>query len=364
MKLFNQEKLQRLKLVARWLWILRVIRLPLLPIAFVARLRKRPDFLVADGFLIGDCVLLRPMLGAMCRKGRVRYIGGAHAKEILGDLGVEHEVFQWPWANYDYSVGSAFRLLSLWFRILVLQPRVIVEPRGDLRSLAVLYLTCPQRLAGYSFTGGAFMLDVDPALPEVVHLEEHNRVLATSLGLEYRLDDLFQTAGNGDGSVAISFSGSQPLKVMPTNVAKFIVQRLQKSGRRVSYLRGPGDFFLSVPENLALLEEAKIPIKQESFKDYVSILRRVSGYIGMDSGGGHLASMFQKPSVIFLSTQFSAYCGPRGKQAIFVESAESLACRPCAGVTCINDQYLRCLSIPEGRLLDALDEFNQRLGAA
>lgn len=208
------------------------------------------------------------------------------------------------------------------------------------------------------------MLDVDPSLPDVVHLEEHNRVLATSLGLDYRLDDLFQTAANGDGSIAISFSGSQPLKVMPHNVAKFIIQRLQKTGREISYLRGPGDFFLSVPENLALLEQAKIPIMQESFKDYVSILRRVSGYIGMDSGGGHLASMLQKPSVIFLSTQFSTYCGPRGKQAIFVESAENLPCRPCAGITCINDQYLRCLNIPEERLRGALDEFNQRLGVA
>ncbi|MCE9598453.1 MAG: hypothetical protein K8S54_10835 [Spirochaetia bacterium] len=364
MKLFNQQKLKRLKALAPLLLVLRLLRLIFLPVAWLARLRKRPDFLVADGFLIGDCVLLRPMIAAMLREGRVVYLGGSHAREILWDMDVTFETFQWPWANYNYSIRKLLGLIGLWFRILILQPRTIVEPRGDVRSLAFLYLTCPRRLAGFSFTGGHFMLDVDPELSEVVHLEEHNRVLSKSLGLRYSIEDMFCAPEPGNGSVAISFSGSQPLRAMPTNVALALLGRLKSLGVNMSYLKGPGDFFLKNPENLAVVAKFNIPILEGTFSAYINALKNASGYVGMDSGGGHLAAMMQKPSIIFFSTQHSWYCGPRGKDTQAVETDEILECRPCAGITCTNERYLRCLEIPDARLQQVVYEFKQKLDRA
>lgn len=316
---------------------------------------------MADGFLIGDCVLLRPLLWGMVRQSRrVVYIGGQHADTLLSDIPAERLTFQWPWAVYDWRPAALWRLFILALRIFFLQPRCVVEPRGDMRSLAFLYLCCVPRIAGYSFTGGKFMIDVEPDVPGIEHLEVHNRRLAESLGLEYSVDDIvyggvksaagmFSKAGGQEtskpGEIALSFSGSQPLKALPRATAAVLLHELSMRNKRMVYLAGPNDHFLSTDDGESLLKTWNVEIWRGNFKAYVQKIRSAELYVGMDSGGGHIAAVFGIPALLFFGTMRADYCAPVGnaRQAV-LETTEALTCRPCGGVVCTNTSYQVCLT--------------------
>jgi ADP-heptose:LPS heptosyltransferase len=360
LKIFNEGKLSRLRALEPLLKLLAVPRLFLLPLAFILRLRpNRPRFLIADGFLIGDCVLLRPLAAAAARSGSTLYFAGAHAKPTLQDLPVRVMEGQWPWASYDYSFGSLLRLLSFLLRVFLLQPRCIIEPRGDVRSLSLLYLCCPGVLAGYDFTGGRFMLNVRPDAPEIVHLEEHNRRLAAALDLDYRLADIAVRQGSTAiaGHLAVSLSGSQPLKSLPLEKAHILFEAIRGSQKdmRIVYLVSPQDFFLAQTGAEALLQKFNVTLWRGSFADYTAQIESSGAYIGMDSAGGHIAAMYGVPSLLFFGTMKAEYCAPVGPGTrLVLETTLEMQCRPCAGVVCTNQVRLFCLeSIENARIQNA-----------
>lgn len=331
-----------------FLWSFALLRLFLLPLAFLLRCRPgRPQFLVADGFLIGDCVLLRPLLAAAARSGRTMYFAGAHARHLLGDLPVTILEGRWPWASYDYSLRSVFGLCSFLLRVFLLQPRCVIEPRGDVRSIALLYLCCPAVLAGFDFTGGAFMLDVKPVAPGILHLEEHNRLLADALDLDYRTEDIAAERNPAAvGGIAVSLSGSQPLKCLPAAKARVLLEelRMHRPGGAIFYLAGPQDFFLKQEGSAELLREFNVTLWQGNFAEYISMMRGVECYVGMDSAGGHIAAMYGIPSLLFFGTMHASYCAPVGPgKRLILETEMKLECRPCAGVTCTNPTHHVCL---------------------
>ncbi len=389
MKVYNTEKLRHIKIINSVLKFIKYLRIVLFPLALFIRLlrnKKRPDFLIADGFLIGDTVLARPLIKAILKKySDVYYLGGMHAKIILQDIPVKLIINQWLWASYNYSFKNILKQISIWWQIFCLQPKNIIELRGDIRSLFFLYFTYPEKLIGYSFTGGKTLLDLEPNLPdEVMHLETHNKKLAEFLGLEYQSSDI-QFKGGLRGlaplesnisptrfkgrsplepfgllrlclNIGLSFSGSLPLKTLPLATAKIVVDFLREQYPKAEliYLLSPKDYFYD--QNQEFLRSNQIQIWQGNFQDYFEKIANLDFYVGMDSAGAHLASMFDLPSVIFFGTQESFFAKPIHANAICLETKEKLDCRPCAGKICVNSEKQKCLlSIKKKDIIKALN---------
>lgn len=353
MKVYNQEKLKLIQKIAPFLFVIKLLRLPLLLLVIPLRFfrKNRPDYFIADGFLIGDTILARPLIKAVLRKDpNAYYLGGKHAKYLLSDTKVNLMENQWPWATYDYSWQNLLKQVQIWYKILWLQPRNVIELRGDIRSLALLYLTCPESLIGFSFTGGKLFLNQEPELPdEILHLEAHNQALAKLLNLDYHLFDLKLSIDdalfkNRDKIIGLSFSGSLPLKTLPQEMAKIVLTELKRdSSLKLVYLKSPNDYFLDQNSEV-MLKEFHVEVWQGDFAAYVQKVQALAGYIGMDSAGGHLAALFDIPSVIFFGTQESSFAKPISDKLLVLEPKESLECRPCAGKVCGNQQNQACLS--------------------
>jgi ADP-heptose:LPS heptosyltransferase len=64
----------------------------------------------------------------------------------------------------------------------------------------------------------------------------------------------------------------------------------------------------------------------------------------MDSAGGHLASMYKIPCMLFYGTNESKYFYPKGNEKlVLLETEKILSCRPCSGANCTNEIYQNCL---------------------
>lgn len=353
MKVYNQEKLKLIQKIAPFLFVIKLLRLPLLLLIIPLRFfrKNRPDYFIADGFLIGDTILARPLIKAVLRKDpKAYYLGGKHAKYLLSDTQVKLMENQWPWATYDYSWQNLLKQVQIWYKILWLQPRNVIELRGDLRSLVFLYLTCPESLIGFSFTGGKMFLNQEPELPDkVLHLEVHNQALAKLLNLDYHLFDLKLSIDdavfkNKNKIIGLSFSGSLLLKTLPAGIAKIVLTELKRdSSLKLVYLKSPNDYFLDQnPE--AMLEAFQVEVWQGDFAAYVQKMQTLAGYIGMDSAGGHLAALFDIPALIFFGTQEPDFAKPISDKLLVLETKEALECRPCASKVCVNSQLQSCLN--------------------
>ncbi len=364
MKYFNTGLVARAKKIEPFLLLLLPIRLLLTPIALLLRLRtNRIDIFVGDGFLVGDTALIRPLLAACVATHKsLVYLGGMQGKTLLADIPLIHYYFQWPWATYQYSLIAFVRLVKLWLYLFLSQPKTVIEIRGDLRNLAIFYLACPRLLYGYSFTGGKFLLDAEPQhMDEFFHLEIHHQELAYLCLLNYKVEDFFvkqKLRPQPKYQIALSFAGSLKLKTLPAKLGRFVIEKLQLSGIELIYLKAPLDRFLTDSD---VLKETGVTIWKGDFNSYVKTLSQVSGYIGVDSGGSHIAAMYQIPELLFFGTQFPSFCAPLpypGQQIL--ETELNLSCRPCAGVICANSKFQACYeTIYFEKIEKALDTFIQ-----
>ncbi len=222
-----------------------------------------------------------------------------------------------------------------------------MEPRGDFRSIFCLFMACPEVLVGYSFSGGGRFLNREPKeMEHIAPLEEHHRRLGECLSLDYRLSDFFLSQKSRVGSagrkkVGLSFSGSLPLKCLPEEMALDLVSRLAQRGVELIYIAAPHDHFLAVSNAVA---SGKITIWKGSFSEYFQLISGLDAYVGMDSGGAHLAAMNRIPSLIFYGTQVASYCRPPAyPEQTCWEPVSPLSCRPCPGKICVNgDRYQNC----------------------
>ncbi|MCB1192938.1 MAG: hypothetical protein H7A23_25620 [Leptospiraceae bacterium] len=333
--------------------------------------KNRPDYLIADGFLIGDCVLLRPLCKAIeAKSSNSYYMGGTHSKFLLEDIQLKIIENQFPWATYNYSYKNLCKQLKVWFKIFLLQPHTIIETRGDLRSILFLYMACPKKLVGYSFTGGKTFLDVEPEDDgKIDSLGKHVERLTIALGLEYVSESIRHKQifikPKRIPEIGLSFSGSQVLKTMPFQVAKKLLEILSDIPLKLSYLSFKKDFFFKA--NQELLKGFNINIVPEkNFQGYLDILKTLDGYIGMDSSGGHICSIYQVPCMIFFGTFSAEYAQPIGNPYFIpIETNKDYFCRPCNGSNCHNIKYQSCLNdisqiVLEEKIQDFIKMINDR----
>ena len=354
MKHFNTSKINH-SLIGRVERIIRIIRLILTPVhRRVAH--GRPAILLVDGFLIGDAVLLRPLLRAIIeRYGKthdILVVSGRHARHIYADMLPDIRIieFQFPWATYDYSLRKLVQLGAIWLRLFTTRVEVALEARGDFRSIAWTSLACPARLIGFDFTGGAALLtDVVPDDGTIAHLFEHARRLGGVLNLEFAEEHIrmdLPTHPKGETArIGVSFAGSQPLKQLPREVGLALLRQLATDvdAAELWYIQAPQETVYT-DEVLERELGGRLRLFRGNFEQYYAFLQTLDCHIGMDSGGGHLCAMFGIPTVVIFGTQVPFYCRPMGGHPLFcAESALALACRPCDGITCVYETYQKCL---------------------
>ena len=224
-----------------------------------------------------------------------------------------------------------------------------IEARGDFRNIVWAALACPTRLIGFDFTGGARLLtDIVPDDGKITHLFGHTKRLGRILNLEVtdgRIKmDLLPSPKGKVARIGISFAGSQTLRRLPAETGLALLRDLAQSmDAEIWYIQSPQETVYT-DELLERELGDRLRLFSGNFEQYYAFLKTLDCYIGMDSGGGHLCSMFGIASVIIFGTQQPSYCSPVGGHPLLcIENSRQLACRPCNGVTCVNNIYQECL---------------------
>jgi ADP-heptose:LPS heptosyltransferase len=356
MKYFNQKKIKKKKIAIGEI-VFRILHFFLLTVKKIFLVDNTPCLLLVDGYRVGDSILLRPLIKGLIERfsatHKIIVLSGKHALHVYSDYLDQIEIinYQFPWASYDYSISSLKKLLTNWYILYGKSVEIAIESRGDFRSISWTYLSCPKRLIGFDFTGGARLLTaVIPDDGKIAHLFEHVKRIGSFIGCEVEAENIrlqkHEKIVNVKKRIAISFSGSQPLRNLPVTVGLGIIRRLmEETDFELWYVMSPSEINFSRD----LLENNfgnKVKIFSGDFDAYFVFLQTSDIYIGMDSGGGHLCSLWGIPSVIIFGTQPSAYASPVGKHPkLFLENESSLPCRPCDGVACINDAgFQKCFT--------------------
>lgn len=354
MKFFNQRKIKprTIKILETCILAARV------GTCFFKRLLTRGDdshLLIIDGFLTGDTILLRPLINALLNKyghsHKVSLLAGPHARYVLSDMASQIELieYQFPWAVYDYSFRNLFRLCRVWLSLFARYVDIAVETRGDFRSIAWASLLCPDHLTGFDFTGGGHLLTtVVPDDGTVVHLFEHVKRIGQAMGVRVVEEDIAMSARRErcpSGKIGISFAGSQPLRSLPLQKRRELLDRLVEEKQiELWYIVAPQE----TASDLDAIRNTygdRIRYFQGSFAEYYQFMQTLDAYIGMDSAGGHLCSIFGIPAAIIFGTQESWYTKPIGNRNLLcVEPERVLPCRPCDGVVCKRLEYQECLN--------------------
>lgn len=354
MKIFNDSKIHK-RTIACFEILIHIIHAIICFLKHIFSACSEPCIVLVDGFLIGDAVLLRPLIKSLIHKysstHKIIVISGCHSREIYSDLNDSIQLieYQFPWAVYDYSFQRITNLIRIWCKLYLMSIDIAIEARGDVRSISWMYLTCPVRLVGFDFTGGRSLLtDIVPDDGKIVHLFEHVQRIGRSVGCSVSDVDIKHAWSNSEHRIGkrigLSFSGSQILRNLPEDIGCHIINTLiSDSDCEIWYIQSPAEKVFTT-NYLTQKFGSHVHVFTGNFKEYFDFIKSLSLYIGMDSGGGHLCSLWEVPAVIIFGTQLSYYTMPVGNPSLYcAESETCLPCRPCRGVNCRNDVYQKCL---------------------
>jgi ADP-heptose:LPS heptosyltransferase len=124
---------------------------------------------------------------------------------------------------------------------------------------------------------------------------------------------------NGRRIILHPGSGS-PRKNWPLERFAELAGRMEESGSRVMWIRGPAERGLALPAGAALAAPSS-PLW------LARLLHRASLYVGNDSGVSHLAAACGCPAVVLFGPSEPAVWAPRGPNVRIVDCAPP--CRPC-----------------------------------
>ena len=126
--------------------------------------RNPSSILILDFHLIGDIVLLTPVLNELRKNNPNAHIGlasGVWAKHVLKnhpDLYDSFYPISAPWVTYSYNLKSWYLLLCALIDIRKSKWELGIEIRGDVRQILMLRMCNAKHRVGYDFTGGSRLL--------------------------------------------------------------------------------------------------------------------------------------------------------------------------------------------------------------
>jgi len=320
------------------------------------------SILIFDFHLIGDIVLLTPLLRAL-RNGypnaHITLVAGSWSMEILKGTALVDEIipFSAPWVKYGQGWHGWLRCIQLAVQLKKRNWDLGIEVRGDVRQILLLALSGAKYRVGYDFTGGGPLLtDVvfDDGTPS--HLADHHRRIAKHLGIwpantEYvpiieLTDEESILAQQRSEYCGFHLGASLPLRRLPTEEAVKLVQLVAEM------VTIPFILFVS-PDDTASSQslydalpshiQSRIELWAGSLRHLTVCLSRATHMYCMDSGTAHIASALGVPVTVIYGPAVSTYVRPIGTNVTIIERND-LDCKPCDQIHCINSRRQCCLT--------------------
>ena len=318
------------------------------------------SILVFDFHLIGDIVLLTPLLQAVRERypdAHICLVAGPWAAELLAGTPwvSRYEPFEAPWVKYGQSWRGLWRCLRLLWKLRKTPWDWGIEVRGDVRQIALMFFCRVGRRIGYAFTGGqALLTDLVPDDLQRPHLLDHNRRIAEYLELmpkgahfapSLRLLPWEQAqAAHVETYVGFHFDASLPMRRFPLEEVDRLLGRFADSSYPLLVFMPPtgatdlGHYLAQHPLHL----QGRLRVWRGSLRDMVVCLSRAQHFYGMDSGPAHIAASLGVPVTVFFGPAWPERVQPIGR-SVQVALRLDVPCRPCDQVHCVHQTQQHCL---------------------
>ena len=319
------------------------------------------SILIFDFHLIGDIVLLTPLLRAV-RQGfpgaRITLVAGPWAQEILKDTAWVDEIvpFSAPWVKYRQGWRGWWRCFLLVKKLRKQSWSLGIEIRGDVRQILLLAMTGAKRRVGYDLTGGKELLTDIVPLPPVgmKHFAaDYHRGICQYLGVwregEY-IPELTLTEAEKNISrqkeefVGIHFGASLPLRRPPATLMVAFIDELVKVNAdplviyRIKEAPEIADLLHS-----RLADEYKIhsEIWEGSLREFMVHVSRCKRLYCLDSGPAHIAAALGVEVTVIYGPSMADLTRPLGNK-VNIADGRDLRCRPCDQRHCIAEHHQEC----------------------
>ncbi len=284
--------------------------------------------LVTELWGLGDVALAIPFLHTASGHADVTLVAKPHAAPLLARFApsVAHVPLTAPWTAFR----GKYRLHRWpWAELRLVQSTlragrfdVGVSARADPRDHLLLALAGTGRRLGFSRFGSAVFLTERLDRPVRPHRTEYWHALTRALGWNPPLPEPRSTTSASAARPIVVHSGAgQPAKVWPLERFAAIVARLGAAGYFVRLLCDADQLDWWRTQQAAITAPATVP-------DLLGALEGAAGFIGNDSGPGHVAALLGVPTFTFFGNQHPAAFAPVHPSAAWIEGS------PCAYKPC------------------------------
>jgi ADP-heptose:LPS heptosyltransferase len=318
------------------------------------------SILVVDLHLIGDMVLLIPLLESLRRENpeaHITLLAGPWAANIVLPQNVvdEHVPFVARWVKPQGRISA---LASTARLIRCLRRRRwdwAIDIRGDIRQILLMTLAGAKRRIGFTFTGGeALLTDVVADDGRFTHLADHLRRIALHLGCwrageDYipRLRLVADEKAIADGIapfIGFHFGASASLRRLPVEEAASLINSFAGAEERLVVFEAEElrDYVEDLKASLLPRVKERLDTWRGGLRELIVMMSRARHVYAMDSGPAHIAAALGVPTTVFFGPSKPEYTAPVGDN---VEIAETLGmmCRPCDHHHCTNATFHACM---------------------
>lgn len=326
---------------------------------------KYNKILIFDFHLIGDIVMLTAFLEVLRREkpeSKIILVAGSWAKLILANTKYVDEIIEYSplWVKKIRKIEFIRSTVYLIRKLRREKFDIGIEIRGDIRQLFLMWLCNPSNICGYSFTGGKNIITIpidDDG--QIKHLLIHHKQIAETvlntkikdedfipkilLSTEQLLEKERIKKGYSKLTIGIHPFASNEIRQLEFHKINSLIKKLNKEFNLVIFF-GPDDIKYE-KELLNGIEMDKVEIFKDNLQKFILKVSTLDVYIGMDSGGAHIAASLDIPTVAIFGPANDYYSKPIGRNIVKTISISDnlVKCRPCNQKQCVNSIYKYCL---------------------
>jgi ADP-heptose:LPS heptosyltransferase len=318
------------------------------------------SLLVVDLHLIGDMVLLIPLLESLRRchpNAHIALLAGPWAASIVLPQGLvdEHVPFVAPWVRPKRLLPGLASTAQLLRRLRRRRWDWAIDVRGDVRQILVMTLAGARRRIGFSFTGGeALLTDVVADDGQYSHLADHLRRIAQHVGCWRDGDDYIPrltllpvekaAAQSVAPFVGFHFGASATLRRLPVEEAAQLINSFALANEKLILFEADElhDYIEELKAALLPAVRDRLETWRGGLRDLVVVMSRAKQVFAMDSGPAHIAAALGVPTTVFFGPSRPEYTAPVGANVEIVEIV-GMKCRPCDHYHCTNTTFHACM---------------------
>lgn len=323
----------------------------------------KPRLLIIELWGLGDLVIATPFFRAAAEKYDVTLIAKPYAKDLQSRLWPEIKVlpFVAPWTAFrrKYRIHTwPFRqMFRLGRQIRAARFDVGLSARWDPRDHFLLAFAGAKKRLGFPRVGSRIFLTHPLSRPDpAAHRYENWRTLGQAMGLELPTRQNIpvpQRSGGPHPEILVHTGAGQPVRVWPLANYRKLVDRLRQKQYRVQVACDPDqrDWWLRSGESTVATPH--------TVAELMALMDRAGGFIGNDSGPGHLAAVSGVPTFTIFGPQLPEWFAPLHPAA---QWNEGKACpyKPCSDY-CRFSQPICLTGWTENESWTRIEPFVQRI---